>query len=292
MPLRLKAARLIDKPYYLFRPAQIVRRVRVMLAGPCHSATLPWGLSIRFDPDETVGSAISRTGIYDTAVCEALHRLADPGELAVDAGANIGVMAGLLGTRVGPSGEVIAVEPNPSTYAALEENVAGWVGVTTFTLVRKALSDRGGSATLHLPGEAAQSTLDNRGPPIATVERAQLDELIGERSVGIMKLDVEGHEEAVLKGARRALSERRIRDIVFEEFAEPPTAVTELLEEAGYVVFKLDPSPFALRLAALSRHKAHRAWEPPSYVATVDPERALSRIGSPGWRVLRAPRRS
>lgn len=292
MTLRLKASRLANKPYYLFRPTQVMRRLLVVVNGPRHTATLPWGLPITFDPHDSLGSAIARTGIYDTAVCEALFRLADPGDLALDAGANIGLMTSVLAVRVGETGEVISVEANPDNFAALGRNVEQWASVTTFTLVQKALSDRRGTATLHLPGESAQSTLDDRGPVIASVECVPLDELLDGRSVGVMKLDVEGHEEAVLRGAGSAIGERRIRDVVFEEFRKPPTPVTELLEQAGYSIFKLEPSPFVLRLSPIRKMRAHRAWEPPSYVATIDPDRALSRIGSPGWRVLRRPRRS
>jgi hypothetical protein len=52
-------------------------------------------------------------------------------------------------------------------------------------------------------------------------------------AVGVLNIDVEGHERAVLEGAERALAGRRIRDILFEDFDEPPTAVTQLLQGHG-----------------------------------------------------------
>lgn len=280
-------ARLLNKPYYIFRPTQAFRRLALLLGRDPRNVVLPWGLPIRFDRSEAVGDAIARIGLYDLTVCEALWRLADPGDLAVDAGANIGVMTSVLAVSVGKTGEVVALEPHPRTFERLAANVAHWHDASTITPARKALSDQLGIATLHLPADAATATLSANGPAVAEVECTTLDELLGERRVGVLKLDVEGHEEAVLVGARRALVDRRVRDIVFEDLAPPPTAVMRLLEEAGYSLFKLDCRLLRLALIGIDGPFRHRVFESPNYLATLDPGRARSRIGSWGWQVLR-----
>lgn len=155
MSLSRTVSLLVNKPYYVFRPMQIVRRVGSLRGRDVEEAVLPWGLPIRFDRRDVVGSAVVRTGLYDATVCEALYRLVDPGELAIDLGANIGVMTSVLAHRVGPSGEVVAAEPHPATADRLEANVERWRDASTITVVRKAISDRRGTVVLRNPGPDA-----------------------------------------------------------------------------------------------------------------------------------------
>lgn len=162
--------RLINRPYYIFRPTQVVRRLAVATGRGKGEVTLPWGARVRIDSHSPMGSALARTGIYDIAVCEALHRLADEGELAVDVGANIGVMTSLLAERVGRAGEVVAVEPEPATSFELNANLARWRAGATVTIVRKALSDREEQAELHMSPVHGAATLLPDGPVVAKAQ--------------------------------------------------------------------------------------------------------------------------
>jgi FkbM family methyltransferase len=279
--------RALNRPYYVFRPRQLLRRVALLAGSAPNEVVLPWGQPIRFDPREPIGDALQRTGVYDLVVCEALYRLADPRELAVDAGANIGVMTSVLATRVGTGGEVVALEPHPETWQRLEENVARWRRSASITTIRVAVSDASGTATLRMPSaEAGKATIEPVGGAVDTVECVALDDVIAGRRVGVLKLDVEGHEEAALRGAQDALARRLVRDIVFEEHEPTPTNVTRLLEDAGYTLFKLQGG-FARVALSPADGARHDVWEPPSYLATSEPARARERIGSWGWRSLR-----
>lgn len=102
----------------------------------------------------------------------------------------------------------------------------------------------------------------------------------------MMKIDVEGHERAVLEGAERALADRRIRDIVFEDFDDPPTAVAQLLQGHGYEVFSPDHSLLRPLAGPATRRAASLSGADPSYLATTDPRRALDRLSRRGWAVL------
>ena len=118
----------LGKPEYVFRPSQIIRRLQreFQIARESEEVVLPWGLPIRVFPNETIGSCIWRTGVHDLVASEALWRLLDPGETAVDIGANIGYMTGLMARRAGPRGRVIALEPHPDIFAELQRNVGEW----------------------------------------------------------------------------------------------------------------------------------------------------------------------
>ncbi len=119
------------------------------------------------------------------------------------------------------------------------------------------------------------------------VDVAKLDDLLGDRRVGIVKVDVEGHELAVLHGAERAIADRRIRDIIFEDHGEPPTPAMQFLENHGYEIFSLDHSLLGLSVRSGRERAAQLSGDDPSYLATADPDRAVERLRRRGWGALR-----
>lgn len=129
--------------------------------------------------------------------------LLDPGRAALDIGANRGIWAHEMAAVCGT---VWAFEPNPKLFAVLKA-AAG----PTVTCRADALSDTGGEAKLLIPGEAGR--FSNQGASLnpdkvgtrahmrVAVATARLDDL-DPPPTGFMKIDVEGHERAVLEGAR------------------------------------------------------------------------------------------
>ena len=295
-----RASRL-NKPHYLFRPRQLLRRLnagrRPARNGAGEESTvLPWGYELVYKPDEVIGSSISRTGVYDLAMSEIIHRLMDHGEVGLDVGANIGYVTSILAARAGPDGRVVSLEPHPRVFTRLEENLGRWSnrGIRHVHAKRMAASDRTGAGTLLAPphfdhnmglatlavGET--TTLDTEHP----VELVRLDDLLGATSVGVAKVDVEGHELQVFRGADALLRRQSIRDVVFEESGTYPTAVTKLLERHGYQIFQVDGRLLGPGLLA-PQIPTTPSWDPPSFLATADPERAISRFGRWGWTVLK-----
>jgi len=314
----------LDKPEYLLRPSQIARRLRGprLVSGAPDAAArlaeamLPWGLPIRFRPDESIGSSIWRTGLYDLCVSETIWRLLNAGERAVDAGANIGHMTSVMAARVGSEGTVDSYEPHPDVFAELAANAACWARqraprTATIHVHQVALSNGAGTATLEVPEGFARNrgiaTLAGAGagalPPARSfrVSTVRLADVVSEETpVGLLKIDVEGHELAVLDGAEPLVARRQVRDVVFEEHGAPPTPVTRFLEAHGYLVFRIVRGRFgpvirpiaAPRGPGEARGGSHDAL---SYLATCAPERAVARMARKGWAVLgagpRPPRR-
>jgi FkbM family methyltransferase len=286
------------RPEYFFRPSQLVRRATGLVAKgePQYRVTLPWNAQLVVDPNEHIGGYLWRSGVYDLTVVEALTRLADSGELAVDVGANIGLMTSALASAVGPAGRVISLEPHPLLVDKLQHNVDLWrqrMNWRHVNICPVALSDDDGSATLIMPanfsGNQGRATLEEfyNGERI-TIQTRKLDGLTSANdSVGVMKIDVEGHEYRALSGASNLLANGRIRDIIFEEY-EYPGQVVRLLESHGYSIYGLKKTMFGPRLVsgpelATSLGKA----DPPNYLATRDPQRAQHRFARMGWQALR-----
>lgn len=288
----MHVSRRLNKPYYAFRPSQLVRRARWRPGSQCEGEVLlPWGLPIRVRTGDSIGDAIARTGIYDLCVTEILYRLVDRGEVAVDAGANIGYMTSILATRVGEGGRVEAFEPHPELFAELSRNVSHWCGprLGLIRLHELALSNRSGIGLLHVSEEfevnrgTAALTADHQEGDIP-VALVRLDEVVQDR-VGVMKLDVERHELSALEGGDALFSDWAIRDVVFEEHEAPPTNLTCFLESRGFTIFSIHQGFLGPRLGPLLMKRD--SWDPPSYLATRDPARVIRRVRRRGWACLR-----
>jgi FkbM family methyltransferase len=294
-------SRLLNKPHYVYRPRQALRRVAAIARSPGLDETvvqtLPWTAPIECWPADAIGSSIVRTGIYDLLASEALFRLTDPGDVAVDAGANIGHMTCVLATAAGPRGRVLSFEPHPEVVAVLDRNVRRWrldprmASIETYSF---GLSDHHGRATMVMPADFARNRGTSRvvDSVVARSERAtrinlgRLDEIVS-GPVGVLKLDVEGHEPAVLDGAARLLVAGAVRDVVFEEVDPYPTAVTRRLEAYDFEVRELVQELHGPKLVAPGTGGKRGSWDPPVLVASRHPARLERRFAARGWWALR-----
>lgn len=259
---------------------------------------LPWGATIECLRDEHIGSALSRIGIYDLAVSEALARLVDPGETVIDAGANIGYMTSLMAWRAGRSGRVLSFEPNPAVLGRLRRNVERWratPGYAPIEIVPVALSDSDGYATLRAPAnfEHAMGTasLCEHSATEATfswdVETRRLDGFVKQDRIGMLKLDVEGHELDVLRGACDAFADGRIRDVLLEDRDSGPSTKLAFLVQQGFEIFNLDERLLGLRVSpGVTPQRRRIAYDPQTFLATRDPQRAATRLRGFGWTSL------
>ncbi len=263
-------------------------------------------MDIRVRPLEEHGRILSTLGVIDLAVTETLWRLTEPGELAVDIGANIGYMTAVLAARVGsiPGGYVWAFEAHPEIFVELKYNVEQWqkqLKNTQLIIQNIAMSEQRGTVKLSVPESfstnrglaAVLSNDENVKKPsqinakCLIVESCTLDDIFPTQEIGILKIDVEGHEFQVIKGAINLLKQGRIRDCVFEEHRKYPTPVTTFFETMGYKVFRIKRNFKGLTLLAPNSKIARTHWQPTSFIATRNPDRAISTFGKPVWEVLK-----
>jgi FkbM family methyltransferase len=286
------------KPWFLYRPRQIVRRLLSAVRPPSSTSSTvdtSWGGRVIVDPTRAIGRSIVTTGLFDLTVSEVLARLIDPGDTVIDAGANVGYMTVLAATAAGRGGRVLAFEPHPDLFAVLQQNAGNAMRSGCRVEVRQvALGENRGHALLRIPQSFADNdglaTLAVGGPaPIHGVQVVveRLDDLI-DTGASMLKLDVEGFEASVLRGAQRLLSERRLRHIVFEDHDVERSAVVRLLKASGYRLFAIGWSMRGLVLGPIERGPLAAAFEAPSFVATTEPEAVIARTAPRGWQVLSA----
>lgn len=156
------------------------------------------------------------------------------GDWALDIGANVGHYALRMSQVVGPSGRVIAVEPVPETFALLASN-ARLFPYRNVTLLNVAASDRTAAVDMAIPAfdvgllNYYQAHL-TAGEGALGVLTMPVDALHLPGKVGLVKVDVEGHELPVLKGMR-SLLERDRPALIVETGARE---TVDFLEAMGY----------------------------------------------------------
>jgi len=164
-------------------------------------------------------------------------------DTAVDVGANLGLYTRTL---AGLAAHVHAFEPSPEMAATLRRTSARNV-----TVHEVALSDGEGSATLRIPRAGDHLThglaslepgaIGDRDALVAEVARKRLDSMIDE-PVSFVKVDVEGHELSVLRGATALTAHSRPVFLVEAEDRHRPGAtesVFSFFRERGYEGFYL-----------------------------------------------------
>jgi FkbM family methyltransferase len=189
---------------------------------------------------------------YDRDPSVKLSRaLTSPGDVLFDVGANIGLWAMGAALRAGPSGRVEAFEPVPSTFARLSANVT-LNELSTIRCHSRALSDHEGQTTFYAAtdGNSGRSSL-GRMPGVdlpIDVTLTTLDrfcEQEGITKIDFMKVDVEGAELQVFRGAERILSAKTAPPVLFEIgdrlaalFGGSCREVKRLLESHGYRIYR------------------------------------------------------
>ncbi len=142
-----------------------------------------------------------------------LRKLVHHGQVAIDVGANVGIYTGWLSRLVGPLGRVIALEPYPPTFKRLTRNLLR-MRAKNVTALNVAAGEVMGRTTLELPLRRGIEVIDpyvHISPisvPGGETEMAPIDELAhraGLSSVNLIKVDVEGFEASVIRGARSTI---------------------------------------------------------------------------------------
>lgn len=190
--------------------------------------------------------------------------LTKAGDVVFDLGANFGLFTRFLSESVGHGGRVYAFEPTRDMFGVLDSNCRA-LGLENTVRVCTALSDRTGTAEMVVPQREdgtlnhyeasldAQASANGRSESVSTSTLDDYCSHHGVERVDFIKCDVEGHELAVLEGARRTLLHHR------------PTLLLEVncpLDSGGHgaavldMVRSLDYEVHTLTAAGL------QAWKP------------------------------
>jgi FkbM family methyltransferase len=189
-------------------------------------------------------------GIYEPDKTAALKNLLRPGGVFVDVGANKGDFALIAAKLVGASGRVFAFEPEPRNCdwirRSIEANGYSWI-----ELFPIALGDAEGAIDLHVSHISGHhSVVSGRGDHTGDVIRVPMRTLdavladAGNPRVDVLKIDVEGADLAVLRGARQTLAAHRELVLLLDvhpHLGVDALEVCRLLRDQGFTL--CDPRP-------------------------------------------------
>lgn len=296
----------LSRPEYIYRPTNIARRAAFALTRSPQRRTVHtcWGARLEVDPRDTIGRAVASHGLYELPVCEVMYRLLRAGDRFVDVGANIGVMTSLAIRCVAPGGSVVALEPNRELFPVLQrnaENSPGAAQLARLVLLPYAASDCRSRLFFELPRPSSENTGLGRVADSGEsdtehnrrkieVESFPLDMLLGDgQPVRLVKIDVEGHEYAVLSGMRRLLQSGTVEAIIVEEHGYPPTKFTELLRALGFKQYFIRCQLGGLILHPIEKHEPPRGLSARyiQNILAVRKESLMDSLRQNSWNVLR-----
>lgn len=165
---------------------------------------------------------------------------------ALDIGANIGFMSMAM---LDAGCHVMAFEPQPALFDLLKENTSGWNSSTEIMCSPVALSDFCGVSTMP---RIRYGEKGNYGA-LALGQRSELGTItVGCRTldsleispVGFIKIDVEGHEMQVLRGARATILRNRPIMYIEDDRPEKSLALQELIKGMDYTIERHYPRLF------------------------------------------------
>ncbi len=150
-------------------------------------------------------------GTYEPEVLGEIETRLHTGATYWDVGSHIGYMVAVASRLVGPTGTVVAFEPNPENLRRLRRTIE-LNDLRNVTVRDVALSDRVGESEFFLSGSSSTGSLlpGQSGTPTVRVRTSTIDEELKTVAVpDLVKIDVEGSEDAVLAGATRLLEDHR-----------------------------------------------------------------------------------
>jgi len=169
-----------------------------------------------FNTSDREMGAIMVSGQYEPKSVDLIKRIVEPGMKCIDAGAHIGFFTCLFASLVGEGGKVYAFEPMPSNFELLVRNIHENHFEKRVQLYRLACSDTSTRliaskvSNMYVVGQIGDAER-------AEMETVRLDDII-EETINVVKLDVEGHEPAVIRGMIAIIS--RDKPIILSEINE------------------------------------------------------------------------
>ena len=208
-----------------------------------------WGEIIYRPNDLYIGRSLELYGEFSEAEVLLFRAIVKPGQTVLDVGANIGVHTLPLARLAGPSGKVLAFEPQRTVFYMLCGNVAQ-NNLDHVHCFHAAVGEAAGTISVpELDGAAEQNfgglelPQGSAAPGTTQVPLLPIDDL-RLTACHFMKIDVEGMERHVLRGARETIGRCRPLLYLEDDRADRSAALREMLASLGYVIYVHRPPLF------------------------------------------------
>lgn len=198
-----------------------------------------------------IDANIFYTGDYEPYLKVKFKELIKEGDIILDVGANIGFHTLYFAELTGKMGKVIAFEPIPINFNALQKNI-NLNDFNQILIINKALGNTNTLLNIHINPETQNPgafNLFDDGVKNLTIACVRGDDYLnesGSRRVDFIKVDVEGFELEVFKGLEQTIKQF-MPIIIFEydknyqaKINDDPKAIFHFLSKFAYMFFTLD----------------------------------------------------
>ena len=211
-----------------------------------YNAVTQWkyGYAVYNKNDLYIGKAVEKYGEFSEFEIDLFRQICRPGDVVLEVGANIGTHTVALSNIVGEHGLVYALEPQPIIFYTLCANVA----INSLSNVHCLNLAAGATEGFVLipninyeePGNYGSIEVDKfkKGNQI---RRVRLDNHITVPSLRLLKIDVEGMESEVIRGAKKLISRHNPVIYVENDRPEKSKALIELIRSLDYRMYWHQP---------------------------------------------------
>ena len=224
---------------------------RLGLIGPEWFEFKP-GLWMQLNVTDLIQETILLEGMWDPCLTNFIESNLKPGNVFIDIGAHVGYFTLLAANKVGDSGKVLAVEPNPFALKDLQQHVER-SDLKNVVIEHSACGESNGVVNLflHTESNTSMASLSNSnasGGSSVEVPCQPLDQLFEKHALkkaDLIKVDVEGAELSVLRGMRNVMLEfspmivLELEPDLLKSFGTSKEQVLEFFAECGYFVESL-----------------------------------------------------
>jgi FkbM family methyltransferase len=234
--------------------------IDIGINGGCHPCAIRLDLDPALPADSNIMRYVANGRFYEPDVSQVLLHVLREGDSFVDVGGNVGFFTTMAAALVGPAGRVLSFEPDPGNTARLRENLGLNEFANVTVVERPALAvagpvdfylngdDSGGSA-LWDPGQYPNNTRTRLAPRVLSLAGTTIDAEVarlGLADVRLLKIDTEGAEHNVLRGAAELLAGARVPFVVcelhefgLERMGSSQSALRAEMAGFGYETFAL-----------------------------------------------------
>lgn len=196
--------------------------------------------------DQYIGRALELYGEFSEGEIDMFVQMVRPGQVVLEIGANIGAHTVFFSQQVGPSGQVIAFEPQRVVFQTLCANVA-LNSLTNVFCFQQAVGEQPGTIIVppldytqdnNYGGLALGNFEYGESVPVVTIDSLAL------KRCHMVKIDVEGMERAVLGGAVETLTRLKPLLYVENDRADKSAELVRFIDSLGYAMYWHKPPLF------------------------------------------------
>ena len=232
-------------------------------------ANTAYGKMRHLNNDKYIGRSLALYGEYSPGEHTILRAILNPGDVVVEAGANIGALSGVIAEAINPGGYLYAFEPQKEYFECLSFNLRSIPSSMYYRAICAALGSEYGE--IEIPGVETETVSAPSWEKNKTSLRAVMQTTVDSLNLlrlKLLKVDVDGPEHEILLGAEQTID--RCRPVIFVEYdkIDKYPDMLSWVDSKGYRIYKTEPAMW-LAPTTSCRQPGKRSRQPRQHHAAV-----------------------